>query len=488
MKKEIGVLCHVTCLPNKYGVGDFGKCCFDFVDFLSENKIDIWQMLPLNNTNKHNCPYGAISSLTFDEMFVDLEDLLNNGYLKKTELKQLLKLKNSKFVNYDFVKKEKLKLFEQAYNNLSQTDFVAVDNYAKKNKIIFKYGYYRVLLNNFGTEDWHTVPKILWNLTSADGKEFVNKHKLEILKHVFFQKVLATQWEKVKNYANSKNIKILGDLPIYVERTSFDVFENPQYFKLDKNLNPKVFGGVPPDDFCADGQNWGTCIWNWKEIEKNNFEYIIQRIKTSLNHFDMLRLDHYSGYVEHYEIDAKNCSQGRWIKEGGSKFFAQLKKSVNLKNIVIEDLGITTCEGAKVKKEYSLKGMNILQFAFNGKFDNKYLPNNVEKNSIYFLGTHDNNTFIGFLREQKDKKKLIKQMLNTKTSSNKKLLYLCTRKMLNSASETIILQIQDFLCQNEKYRINTPGRAGGCFEYRMPNNFKKQFLKTLKNITKTESV
>jgi len=480
MKKELGVLCHVTSLSNKYGVGDFGECCYKFIDFLSSSKIKIWQILPLNNTNKYNCPYGTMSSYTFDEMFVDLEEFVRSKKISKKELSNLKKLKNTKKIDYETVKKEKLRIFESVYRNLNETEKNQVEKFAKNNFLMFDYGYYRILLEKFDIEDWHSLNKNFLTKDSKERFEFIKENKEEILKHVFFQMTLKTQWKKVKEYADRLNIKILGDLPIYVEKSSFDVFENPEYFKLDKNYNPKVFGGVPPDDFCENGQNWGTCIWNWKKIKEDDYKYIINRINETHKNYSYLRLDHYAGYVEHYEIDAKDTSKGKWLKEAGLDFFEHVKKNCRLKDLVVEDLGIITKEGEKVQKQFKLKGMNILQFAFDGNMKNKYLPANVKKNSIYYLGTHDNNTFIGFLRQNKKEKENLIKIFDINCKNNKKILIESVKKMLKSESETIILQIQDFLFQVETQRTNFPGTLKGCFEYRVPKNFHKRFKTCLK--------
>ena len=299
--KGFGILCPVSALPAKHGVGDFGEEAYKFVDLLEKNKIDFWQILPLTKTNEFNCPYGCYSTHTIDEMYVDLNDLVKIGILQEKQIKNLEKYKKNKKIDYKNVKKEKLHLFEEAYKNADKTLINKSIKFLKQKPYIENYAYFETLLEVFNQHDWRNIDKKYWKSNSLVGKDFIKKNKKIYEKYIFFQYILFFQWKKLKNYANSKGIKILGDLPIYCEKESLEVFSNPKYFKLDENLMPLATGGCPPDCFTDKGQDWGTCIFNWKEIKKDNYKYFIERIKNQLDKFDYLRLDHFIGYVEHYE-------------------------------------------------------------------------------------------------------------------------------------------------------------------------------------------
>lgn len=478
--KELGILCHVTSLPCKYGIGDFGKSAYKFIDFLKAQKISIWQTLPLNIANSCNCPYGAMSFLTIDPMFVDVEALVKEGLLDKAELKQLKKHKNDKQVDFSFVRAEKARLLEKAYKAADEQLINSVKEFAEQRPDIYEFAVYTILLKVHNTEDWRQVPKALWKLDSKACQTFIKANYNDILSIVFQQYVLISQWEKVMAYAKVQGVTILGDTPIYCDRNSFEVFRNPEYFKLDRNFMPKVTGGCPPDAFCVEGQNWGTCIYNWAKMREDGYDWWIKRFKILLQYFDIVRLDHFIGYVEHFENNNTDFKKSKWVKEGGEEFFNIIKKKIDMKRFVVEDLGPVTEEVMRVKNKFKLKGMNILQQAFGSDKTNPFLPDNVTKNSIYYLGTHDNNTYLGYLNSLSDEElDKVKSLLQVEAKDNQELLIQSVNKMLKSKSETIILQAQDFLLQREEERMNVPGRAEDCWHYRMPKNYQKLMKKTL---------
>lgn len=482
MKKDLGILCHVSSLVSKYGIGDFGKSSIDFIDFLSKAKLDIWQILPLTETNIYNCPYGSLCFFSLDLMFIDPDDLLKRRLIKKADLRELLKAPKTKKVNYPFVKKEKIKLLEIAYKNIDDAHMKKLKEFIKLNPVYLKHAYFKVLLEKHNTTDFRTIAPKLWSEESIDGKKFYNDNLDNIYKYAFWQYLLLEQWTAVRKYASLKGIKILGDMPIYPEKTSFDVFANPDCFLLDKKaLLPTVYGGVPADNFCPDGQNWNTCVYDWDYLKANRYDFMINKIKMLMKFYDILRLDHYLGYVHHYEFDAKDSSKNKWVKKGGDDFFNELKNQCDLNRVVVEDLGLQLEEAIAVKNKYDLKGMCVLQSADNQ--NPEHYPQNVEENTIFYLGTHDNNTFIGFLTSLTDsKRKEFLQTTNIKDSSNEQVLIDCVNEMIKSKSKTIILQIQDSLLEGEESRMNMPGQAAGWWEYKVPKNYKKRIIKFLKRI------
>ena len=482
MKKELGVLCHVSSLAGEFGVGDFGSPCFDFIDFLEEHNFNLWQILPLNKTNEFNCPYASICCYSMDEMFLDLNEFLLNNKIEKGDLKYLKKLSNTKKVAYNKVKVEKAKILNKIYSTLTCNDKKEVEKQAKKHFWVLDYAYFQAVLNVFGVQDFRSVSNALWDKNSKQHKEFKKEHREEILKVAYFQLKLIEQWKKVKDYANKKGIKILGDMPIYPDKKSFEVFANLNQFKLDKNKEPIVFGGVPADDFCADGQNWGTCIYDWKEMQKDNYKFIIGKIKYALSNYDVLRLDHFFGYVKHYEWNAKKEKTGKWVKTDANDFFNCLENQVDLKNLVIEDLGFNFKEANEIKEKFNLKGMSVMQMVDSGH-NSICLPKSVKENEMYFLGTHDNNTFIGFLNDlNKEEKARFCNLIEIENKNNKQILIDAIKKMLSSESETVVLTMQDLMLQDGRSRMNIPGQAKNCWEYKLPKNYKKKAKKVLKLI------
>ena len=477
----MGILCHVTSLLSEYGVGDFGKSAREFIDFLSNTNISIWQILPLNETNKYNCPYASSCHFSYDEMFVDPESLVNTYKVDNNELKALRKLSKTKKVSYEKVKFEKRRLLDIAYNNLTTKQVDDVKLFIASNSHIFDYAYFKTLLEVNNTDNWRSIDTAYWNKKSKEKQNFIENNFKNILRYAFGQMLLVEQWKCVREYAKGKGVVILGDLPIYPDPNSFDVFNNPEAYQLDrKTYEPIVFGGVPKDDFCDQGQNWGTCIYDWNYLESKNYKYLIDKIKLVLEKYDILRLDHFLGYVEHYEVNAKNPKKGKWVKAGGDQLFDLINKKINLKKIVIEDLGLDKKEANRVRDKYGLKGMCVAQMILESKSNIRYAPHNVTENCLYYMGTHDNNTFLGYLKSlTKDKKLEFCNAMEIEPSGDKEIHLESIRKMLNSKSNAVIIQIQDLLMQGGKYRMNVPGQAAGCWEYKVPKNYMKLAKKTL---------
>lgn len=486
MNKDLGVLVHVCSLKSEYGIGDFGKSSIEFIDFLKNKNIKIWQILPLSETNEYNCPYSSMCYFAYDPMYVDVEDLVERKLISILELKTLKKLPYKSKIDYDVVKKEKLRLFELAYNNLDKHTFKELEKAGKKDNELKKYAIYKALVEMYG-ENWRDFPFDINDETRKEYKDFVKNNKKIIYKYVFFQYILDSEWQKVLNYAKENGIRILGDLPVYPNKNSFDVYSQYDQYLLDKNRNPLVYGGVPADDFCKAGQNWGTCVYDWKKMAKNGYILLINKIQKLLNRYNLLRIDHFIGYVAHWEVSAKNNDPllGKWVKSGGESFFKQLFKVVDKNNIVVEDLGVDREDVTNVRNEFDLSGMCVLQMVLETDKNVRYLPNNVGYNCLYYLGTHDNNTFVGYLNSlsTEDRKKFL-NLMGLKGSNNKKLCIACIKKMLESNSKMVILQMQDYLLQDSNHRMNYPGRAENCWDYRVPKNYQKQFTKNLAKILK----
>lgn len=483
--KGFGVLCAVSSLPSRHGVGDFGSEAYKFVDALAEGGVDFWQVLPLAKTNDCNCPYGANSTHTIDEMYVDLCGLVDMGLLDEKEILCLEKYGKTKKVLYKPVKENKLRLFEKAFDRADESIIAKAQKFASQKEYVHDYAYYKTMLEVCGKDDWRDVDKKYWKMSSADGKKLVENNKKRYQKYIFFQYILFDQWKKLKKYANSKGIKILGDLPIYCEQTSLEVFRNPKYFKLDKNFRPLCTGGCPPDKFSETGQDWGTCVFNWKELKKEGYAYMVERVKNELDKFDYLRLDHFIGLVEHFENSKVPTVKSAWHKEGGDELFGALKEKINITKLFAEDIGQLSEECVRVCDKYNLKGMRILESAFDSDEKNVNLPQNVCENSIYYLGNHDNNTFIGFLQElDKNELQNVKKLLKSSAKTQKALCQAAIAALFASKADVVILQIQDVLLQDGSARMNVPGKSEGCWEYKLPHKYISAFQKNLKNIAK----
>ncbi len=483
MNKEIGILCHITSLPNKYGVGDFGKEAYKFVDFLAKNNIKIWQILPLSQTGETNCPYYCNCYFSYDEMLFDIDDLIEKKLITKKDVLNLLKLPKTKKIVYGPIKKEKAFIFEKAYANISKEMLENLKAYLSKNEDVYDYAVYKALLEKNNLEDWRKLDKNLLTSKSKQYTQFVKDNEQLILKYGFYQYILDLQWQKLKTYANKKGITILGDLPIYPNVMSFDVFANKEMYQLDNKYNMLCTGGVPKSRPDENEQNWGSSVYDWKVLEKDNYTYLIKKIKMLLEKFDILRLDHFYGYVEHYEYSTTNSADNKWVRAGGMDFFTTLSKQININRIVVENLGFIKEECDKVIKKFNLTGMCLLEDALN---NSRYIPKNVEPNNIFYAGTHDNNTLIGYYDSLNEKdKERFREMINIdKNSCNKKVVVESLKQMLNSKARCDIFQIQDLLLQNGFYRMNTPGVPYGQWDYKMPKKYENKVKNTLNLIRK----
>lgn len=483
LKKNIGILAPIVSLPSIYGVGDFGVAGYKFVDFLKENNFNIWQILPLNEVDIFGSPYASSCYFSIDEIYTDIDDLVSQKLLKPLDTKRLLKFGKNKKIKYNKIRREKLILLSKAYTNLATKEKEILNKFISKNPIVFDYAYFKTILNTFKVKDFRKIDINYFVKKTPTYDNFVKENNDQIMTYVYAQYLLRNQWLKLKDYANKLGVKILGDMPIYPSPTSFDIFSSPNNFLLEKDYTPKVYGGVPADCFSKSGQHWGTCVYDWDYLHQNKYEYLINKIKYLLSIYDILRLDHFIGYVEHYQINVKD-KIFKWAKSGSSEFFDELSKSVNLENIVAEDLGLVSPRIVKIKDKYHLPGMAILQNAYGHIITKKYLPESIKKNTLYYLGTHDNMPYMEFIKSlKKDEKIKFATSMNFEYSDDIQFLIGSMKAMLKSKADFVIFQMQDILKQGKHYRTNTPGKTKNCWQYKIPKDYvekSKEILSELK--------
>lgn len=469
MEKEYGILLPLSSLNSPYGIGDLGKCAFDFVDYMHENGYTLWQILPINNVDSTNSPYSSDASLSLEELYIDVEDLFEKGLLTKRDLSSLKKFNGEK-VDYDNLKIAKPKLIKKAFSKLSKEQKKELEAFVKANEYIENYSLFKALIDRFDTPLWREWPEEVKKREKNVIENLKIMEKDNILRYAFGQKVFMEQFSKLKNYANSKGIRLLGDIGIYLDKNSMDVWVNPELFKLDENLNPYVVGGCP-------GQNWGTCIYNWEFKHFECYGWWFKRIIENLKNFDLLRLDHYAGFGKHYEIPV-GWGEPYWYPACNEDFFQILFALVDKEKLIIEDIGIVAQELQDIKAKYALKGMVLMQWAFDGNKDNFALPKNVPSKNIYYIGTHDNNTLIGYLNCMNEyERRNVLNHYNLEEMSNQDLGLIMLKDALKSNAETVVLTMQDLLMQDERYQMNHPGVAGGQWAYKMPDDYKEKSLK-----------
>ena len=465
MRRESGILMPIFSLPSEYGIGDFGRSSYNFIDFLKRANQRVWQILPLVQTGYGNSPYSSICSTSLNPYFISVENLLKEGLIDSQDLVEIKN--NSRYVDYEFLYNTRFSLLRKAFSRFDKQD----EGFKKftKNKGFLDYAIFmakKTLTNHKPFYEWEK------GLKTRDKKaiiEFVNTNKEEVLFWQFIQYRARSEWQGVKKYANKNKVKILGDMPLYVALDSVDVWCNPKLFKIDKRFKPKKVAGVPPDYFSQDGQLWGNPVYNYKEHKKDNFKWWTNRIKQTLKNVDLLRIDHFRALDRFYQIDygKKTAREGQWVKVPSRSLIDAIHSKVDAKKIIAEDLGIIDDGVRKLLKYTNYPGMKILSFAFNGEDTNPYLPKNIEENSVCFTGTHDNDTLLGLIEGLSawDKNNLYWGVKNSlkdlnvqgQTDSNEMLLESIIKLCFAVKSKLVIIPMQDIMQRNSQYRINKPG-------------------------------
>jgi 4-alpha-glucanotransferase len=464
-----GILMHISSLPGKYGIGDFGEEAYKFVDFLEKSKQKYWQILPLGMTGYGDSPYQSFSSFAGNPYFIDLDEFKILGWIKDSDIEGVKLQHDIKKVSYSLLNENKMKLLRIVYNKAKKEIRNDLDEfYFSQKKWIKDFCIFmsiKSLHNGKAWMEWSEEYKII---NSKLLKSFVEKNEDDIFFWVFTQFFFFKQWDKLKLYANNKGIKIIGDIPIYVSMDSCDLWSNPMFFKLDEKLLPISVAGCPPDYFSEEGQLWGNPLYNWEALENKGFEWWIERIEYASNIYDVLRIDHFRGFESYWEIPYgnKNAVKGKWVKGPGTKLFERIKDKLGNVDIIAEDLGFMTEEVKALIKKTGFPGMKILQFAFNHENESEYLPHNIERNSVVYTGTHDNETAIGWM-ENISEKDLIYLKEYLKFTEDEGFNWGLIRGAWSSPAYLAISPIQDFLGLDNKARMNTPSTKENNWTWRM---------------------
>lgn len=493
-RRGSGLLLHITSLPSPYGIGDLGPCAYKFVDFLSETKQSFWQILPLNPTSGAfgNSPYSSPSAFAGNPLLISPDLLLEDGFISKSDIEGDSSFSNER-VDYSAATEYKCKLLGIAYENYKKKrgkDY-EFERFSNENSYwLGDHALFISLKENFSRIVWSDWPEDIRNGNESAIKEWKEKLKDRILMRKFFQYLFFKQWFSLKTYCNGKNIRIIGDVPIYVNYDSSEVWTNPRIFKLDDNKRPTFVAGVPPDYFSNKGQLWGNPVYRWNVLRENGYSWWIRRIEHNLKLFDIIRLDHFRGFVAYWEVPAgeETAINGRWIEVPVEDFFGTLFRRFPFLPIIAEDLGIITPDVREIMNLLEFPGMKLLIFAFGDDFPNgAYLPHNYTKNCVVYTGTHDNNTVKGwFTREARpeDRKRLFKYIGREVKEENIHLEFM--RLAMRSIANTVIIPMQDILGLGEEAKMNLPATSRGNWQWRLlPNQITPSVVKELSEMTET---
>lgn len=473
-----GLLMAVSALPSEYGIGSFGKACFDWLDFLDKTGTKCWQILPLNPTAYGDSPYQSPASFAGNPYFVDLEELYKEGLLTSDELDGE-KCKSER-IDYGRLFLTRIAVLKKAFSRFVKT--VEYVRFCHKNKQwLDDYALFFSIKESYDYAPWSSWADEYRIYKNAIERKNDFEGQTEFWRFVQFK--FFTQWKKVRDYARSKGIKIIGDIPIYVAYDSVDVWSNTDEYLLDENLNPTFVAGCPPDGFSPDGQLWGNPIYDYAKMEKNGFKWWCSRIKICASLFDIVRIDHFRGFAGYYSVPygEKTARNGHWEKGPGGKLFDAINQSVPNTKIIAEDLGFLTDDVRELIAYCGYPGMKILQFAFFDE-DSEYLPRlYANKDYVVYTGSHDADCTRTWTENlDGDTLKRFKRECSHIKGLNP------TNKMIklafDSIAELAVIPLQDWLLLgNEEGRMNTPSVAQGNWAWRAPSDYaSKKLISTIK--------
>ena len=457
MERASGILLHITSLPGPYGIGTFGNEAYDFVDFLATAKQRYWQVLPIGPTGGGNSPYQSFSSFAGNPYLIDLELLSQEGLLSE-EFRHVDFSEGEEKVDYEKTIKYKNKYLLEAFlrgkDNLPHEFYDFIKN--EKNWLN-DYALFMAIRKEMKELSWDKWEPGLRNREENAIKEAEKRLETEILFEKFTQYHFFKQYWNLKNYAHENGVQLIGDLPIYVAYDSVEVWKEPHLFQLDENRNPLYESGVPPDGFSESGQKWGNPLYRWDKMKDDQYQWWIDRLAASLSLFDVLRLDHFRGFEAYWRVPmGQEAKEGDWVQGPGMDFFERILEKFPEAKIIAEDLGFITEEVDKMRMQAGFPGMKILQFAFSPAQESVHLPHNVERNSVMYTGTHDNDTVKGWV-ESSPKENLDYARSYLKISEEEGDVWGMIRGVWSSTSSVAIAQMQDFLELGSEGRMNVPG-------------------------------
>jgi 4-alpha-glucanotransferase len=481
-----GVLLHVSSLPSYGGVGDFGPEAYHFVDFLAASQQRIWQVLPLSPTGYGSSPYSALSAFAGNPIFISLEVLADQGWIAPERIQNLPGREGP--ADYGRAQDEKLPLIEEAAGNF-------LDRATDEQRIKFQkfctdntswladYAMFTVLRRLYGYASWHEWPAEYAQRKGSALATLMNDHGRELAVEQAVQYIFSEQWSALRHYGCERKVKILGDIAIFVNYDSADVWTSPDIFELDDQLRPIRVSGVPPDYFSATGQRWGNPLYRWDILKERGFDWWVARIRRALTLYDVIRLDHFRGFEAFWSIaaDEETAINGQWIKAPGHDLFQRLRDVFGDLPFIAEDLGVITREVDELREHYGMPGMRILQFGFADRGGHLYLPHRMVQNTVAYTGTHDNNTILGWwVDDASDLERANAQTYLGEIHHPAEVCWSMIRSAAQSVADICIFPLQDILHLGSAARMNTPAAGAGNWTWRYaPDTLHPDFASKL---------
>ena len=474
MKRTAGILMPITSLPGKYGIGCFSEEAYKFVDWLQATGQTYWQILPIHPTSYGDSPYQSFSTFAGNPYFIDLDVLVAEGVLKQKECDSMDFGVDETDIDYEAQYNSRYTLLRKAYERSNISENADYQSFISENEWwLSDYALFMALKNFFGGECWYEWPEDIRLRYGYSMDYYRRELYYDIEFQMYLQFKFFEQYWKLKQYANEKNIGIIGDIPIYVAMDSADTWAHPELFQLDENNVPYAVAGCPPDGFSATGQLWGNPLYRWEYHRETGYQWWLSRLWYVFRLYDVTRIDHFRGFDEYFSIPygADSAVDGHWEKGPGIDLFRCVEQNLGWHEVIAEDLGYVTDSVRQLVKDSGFPGMKVLEFAFDSRDSgsaNDYLPHNYPENSVVYTGTHDNETLNGWFKSiTKEEQQMARDYLCDQRTPQKLLHQSFIALAMRSAARMCIIPLQDYLGLDNSCRINTPSTIGINWRWRV---------------------
>ncbi len=472
LERCAGILLHPTCLPSRGGIGDLGPEAYGFADFLARAQQGLWQILPLSPPGMSHSPYSATSAFAGNPLLINLERLAERGWIDRDLIAQAPSATPRHSIDFEEVEACKLPLLRRAAQHFlerSDGDRRRFEDFKRETASWLEdHVLFEVMRRVHQGAVWSSWPRELARREPEGLRRFGLDHQRELEVERAVQFAFFEQWRALHGYCARRGIRIVGDVAIFVDYDSADVWRNPELFYLDENLQPTVISGVPPDAFSATGQRWGNPLYRWETCRERGFQWWIERMAWALRTCDFVRLDHFRGFESYWEIPASEPTavHGQWKKGPQDEFFSKLRERLGDLPLIAEDLGLITPEVHALRDRLGIPGMKVLQFAFGDPGAHIYLPHSYVPNCVAYTGTHDNDTTLGWWRSgaSKEERAHVQAYLGP---LNEDVGWAFIRAAFASVARMAVVPLQDVLGLGSEARMNTPSRIEGNWGWRM---------------------
>ena len=498
MMRASGILLPISSIPSNYGIGCFSKEAYAFVDQLAEAGQKYWQILPLGPTGYGDSPYQSFSTFAGNPYFIDLEELIQRDLLTAAECADCDWGGSKSYVDYEKVYLSRFSLLRKAYRRFYQMDGTnkelqliheEMEAFEKEQDFwLADYCLYMAVKDSLEGIAWNEWPEDL-KTRKPEALEVAGKELKEDISFYAFQQFwFYRQWSRLKKYANDRDIKIIGDLPIYVAFDGADAWANPDLFQFDQEATPVAVAGCPPDGFSATGQLWGNPLYRWDYHRNTGYQWWLSRLSYVFRLYDVVRIDHFRGFDEYFSIPygAENAIGGHWEKGPGIDLFRKVEQVLGWKQVITEDLGYVTDSVRQLVHDSGFPGMKVLEFAFDSRDSgcaNDYLPHNYPENSVAYTGTHDNETIAGWWKSITVKeRKLARDYLCDNWTPDKDLYKCFISMVMRSSAKLCVIPMQDYMGLDNSCRMNQPSTVGKNWKWRtLKGSFTSELSEKIRN-------